>query len=61
MNARKQYEQQLRAMTIDALQTERRRTSSQYHAAREQGHIALYAVLWFDLAQVCDEIDRRKQ
>lgn len=59
MNLRKQFEALLRKMPVDDLKRTHAKAQSDYEDARKMGYCALEAVLYFDVAQINDEITRR--
>jgi hypothetical protein len=60
VNSRQRYAAKLAEMPVDELLAAHKKASAEYHSARERGDCVFEAVLWFDLVQVCDEVDRRK-
>lgn len=61
MKPRKQYALTLQTRTDTELLAEQQRTLDQYEAAKREGHCVMTAVLYFDLQQVIDEMNRRNE
>lgn len=58
-NPRKQFAAYLRGLSVEALRERHQQTKHNYESARRRGDCSLEAVLYFDLAQVSDEVMRR--
>ena len=58
-NPRKEFAAFLRSQPLSALHELHRSIQADYQEARRKGHCAMEAVLYFDLAQVREELDHR--
>lgn len=61
MNNRKKFALFLAGLSADGLFAMWHKTNAQLDEARQSGSVCMEAVLYFDGAQIKDEMDRRKQ
>lgn len=60
-NPRKEYARYLKELDLESLQAVHARVQRRYKKAQDQGYCSLEAVLYFDLAQVTNEVNQRKE